>query len=496
MAEKTKEKQKLKRFVRNLEKIRGRHTELVSVYVPAGYDLNKIIQHLQQEQGTASNIKDKTTQTHVVDSLEKMIRHLRTFKKTPKNGLALFSGNVSDREGKTDIQVFSIEPPQPMKMRLYRCDQRFVLDELKGMFEIKECYGIIVLDKRDADVGLLKGTTIIELKSMHSAVPGKTKAGGQCLHPESSVHLADGQYIPIEEIQEGDEVISYDFNTQELSSSKVLKKWEEKKNKLYKITAGESVIVSSGDHIFFLSDKKEIAAEELKEGMELFNEKGLGVVIQSIIVEEKEIPLIDIEVEKKNFVVEGIVVHNSAQRFARIREEAAKDFFGRVSDAANKAFLGLKDMKGILVGGPGMTKNTFVDKGHLNEQLKRKVISVQDLSYTGSFGMQELVEKSSDILADEAIVTERKIMSEFFRLLSQEGNKVAYGESEVDKALEMGAVDKLLLSESLDDEMIERYEDKAEETGAEVVIVSTDTSEGAQLKDIGRIAAILRFAIS
>ena len=71
-----KEKQKLKRFVRNLEKVRGRHTELVSVYIPAGYNMDKIIQHLQQEQGTASNIKDKTTQTHVIDSLEKMIQHL------------------------------------------------------------------------------------------------------------------------------------------------------------------------------------------------------------------------------------------------------------------------------------------------------------------------------------------------------------------------------------------------------------------------------------
>ncbi|MBT5287628.1 hypothetical protein HOL88_01055, partial [archaeon] len=291
MADNKKEKQKLKRFVRSLEKIRGRHTELVSVYVPAGYDLIKIIQHLQQEQGTASNIKDKTTQTHVVDSLEKMIRHLRTFKKNPKNGLAIFSGNVSDKEGKVDIQVFSVEPPQPMKMRLYRCDQKFVLDVLKEMVELRESYGLLVLDKRDADVGLLKGTSIIELKSMHSAVPGKTKAGGQCLHPDSSVHLADGQFIPIEEIQEGDEVLSYDFDTEDFVGSKVLKKWEEKKNRIYKIKAGERVIESSEDHVFFLSNKEEKAAKDLEEGMELLSDKGTGVVINSINIEEKEIPL-------------------------------------------------------------------------------------------------------------------------------------------------------------------------------------------------------------
>ena len=79
----TKDKQRLRKFIRSLQLIRGRHTELVSVYIPAGYDLNKIINHLQDEQGTASNIKDKTTRGHVIDSLERMIRHLRLFKKNP-----------------------------------------------------------------------------------------------------------------------------------------------------------------------------------------------------------------------------------------------------------------------------------------------------------------------------------------------------------------------------------------------------------------------------
>ena len=44
----SKDRFKLKHFVKELENFRGRHTELVSVYVPAGYDLNKIINHLQQ----------------------------------------------------------------------------------------------------------------------------------------------------------------------------------------------------------------------------------------------------------------------------------------------------------------------------------------------------------------------------------------------------------------------------------------------------------------
>ena len=68
------QKQKLKKFVRSLERIRGRHTELVSVYVPSGYDITKIIQHLQQEQGTATNIKSSGTRDNVIDALESIPR--------------------------------------------------------------------------------------------------------------------------------------------------------------------------------------------------------------------------------------------------------------------------------------------------------------------------------------------------------------------------------------------------------------------------------------
>src|SRR3989344_1150769 len=120
-----KKRQKLRKFLNELEAIRGRHTELVSVYVPAGYELIKIIQHLQQEQGTAENIKDKTTRMHVIDSLEKAIRHLRLYKKTPENGLVVFAGNIGAQEGKTDLKVWSIDPPDPIATRLYRCDQTF-----------------------------------------------------------------------------------------------------------------------------------------------------------------------------------------------------------------------------------------------------------------------------------------------------------------------------------------------------------------------------------
>src|SRR4030042_5056046 len=152
-----KEKLKLKHIIKELEKHRGRHTELVSVYIPAGYDIVKIINHLQQEQGTATNIKSAQTRNNVISALERMVQHLKLFKQTPPNGLAVFSGNVAEREGQQDYKVWSLEPPVPLNIRTYRGDKEFGLEPIQQMVEHEDVFGMVVLDRRDAMIALLKG---------------------------------------------------------------------------------------------------------------------------------------------------------------------------------------------------------------------------------------------------------------------------------------------------------------------------------------------------
>ena len=65
MALSEKQKFELKKFIKDLEDHRGSHTELVTVYIPQGYDMNKIIHHLAQEKGTATNIKSASTRKNV-----------------------------------------------------------------------------------------------------------------------------------------------------------------------------------------------------------------------------------------------------------------------------------------------------------------------------------------------------------------------------------------------------------------------------------------------
>jgi peptide chain release factor subunit 1 len=133
---------------------------------------------------------------------------------------------------------------------------------------------------------------------------------------------------------------------------------------------------------------------------------------------------------------------------------------------------------------------------YLTGDIQKKVIAVKDLSYTGEFGLQELLDKSGDVLAAEEVAAEKEIMQKFLNLLAKKPGMVTYGEMEVKKAIEMGAAEILLLSEDLEDKQIEEFEKMSKETNVEVIIISTETREGVQLRDLGKIAAILRYELN
>ena len=173
------ERYKLKKLIRELKNVQGRHTELVTVYVPAGYSLINVLNQIGEEQGTASNIKSKTTKKNVVDALERTIQHLRLFKQTPPNGLAVFCGNISEREGVSDIKVWSVEPPEPIKVRMYRCDKAFITEPLEDLIAPKDVYGLIVIDNRESTLATLKGDRYVIHTKLTSGYHGKHRAGGQ-----------------------------------------------------------------------------------------------------------------------------------------------------------------------------------------------------------------------------------------------------------------------------------------------------------------------------
>ena len=172
-------KYELEETVKELENIRGRHTELITIYVPAGYTLTQVGKQIESEKGTATNIKSKNTRKSVLDALERISRQFKLIERTPENGLVIFCGNVSEVEGQEDIKIWVIEPPKPLKIKLYRCDQTFVIEPLKEMLQTEEVYALLLIERKEATIGLLEGKSIKVLQNMTSGIPSKVRAGGQ-----------------------------------------------------------------------------------------------------------------------------------------------------------------------------------------------------------------------------------------------------------------------------------------------------------------------------
>jgi hypothetical protein len=231
-----------------------------------------------------------------------------------------------------------------------------------------------------------------------------------------------------------------------------------------------------------------------KQLLKFYKQPFVPAIITSITPLRQPINMVDISVEHENFIANGIITHNSAHRYERLREGAALDFYKRLAEHVKEEFFGNKNLKGILLGGPGPTKYDFME--HIRADLRNKIIAVRDLSYTSEFGLQELLDKCQDVLAQEDIASEKKILGKFFEFLSTKPGMVSYGEAEVKQVLEMGAVDVLLLSEELEEKKIEKFEKLAKQFSTRVEIISTETREGAQLRDFGKIAAILRYEVN
>jgi len=313
------QKYDLKRKIEELKSCRGRHTELISLYVPPSKQIFDVTSYPKNELSQSQNIKSKTTMKNVLSAIESIMSRLRKYKKPPENGIIFFVGHKSVGSDKTEMVAFEIEPPMPIVTFLYRCDSLFYTEPLAEMLTEKDIYGLFLIDRRECTVGMLRGSRVELLKYMTSQVPGKHGRGGQ-----------------------------------------------------------------------------------------------------------------------------------SQRRFERLTEIAAHEWFVKCGEKASEIFLQEENLKGILVGGPGPTKQYFVDEDYLHYEIQEKIIDIFDTGYTDEFGLKELVSSASETMSNLKISQEKKAMKRFLKEVTKTEKSLAvYGEQQVRKALDMGVVDTLLLSENL-----------------------------------------------
>ncbi len=405
---------KIRKTLEELTKKSGRGTELITVYIPKGKQLHEIINSLQQEQGTADNIKSDLTRSHVVDSLGKVVQRLKLYKKTPEKGLVMFCGALPPEEGgplgSEVVKVWEIDPPKDLNQYLYRCDDHFHVDILKDMLKDDNLIGFLAIDAKDAGWGLLHGDKIEVLSQTGSGVAGKHRQGGQ-----------------------------------------------------------------------------------------------------------------------------------SAKRFQKLREMELSYFYNRVAQTTREYFIDIYPVKGLIVSGPGPTKEDFINGNYLEYRLQNNIISTIDSSYSGSEGIREAFAKSSDILGNFRLVEEKKMVEDLFREINTNTGKGSYGLQEVIEFLKNNVVQTLLITDNtnlhrvegkckrcnnIQEEIVERplvipkkteYSSKpcpgcnamevevneqdivdylqilASKTGSQLEVISGSAEHGNMLASLGKIGAILRY---
>jgi peptide chain release factor subunit 1 len=168
-----------KKTLEKLEAKQGSGTELISIYIPPDKQIHDVTAQLRDEFGQCANIKSKQTRTNVQSAISSILSRLRYYKNPPQNGMAVFCGTIQLGGDRTDLECTIIEPPEPLNLYMYRCSSNFELEPLREMLEEKNIYGLLVLDRREAYWGFLRGNRIEPIGGVTSTVPGKQRKGGQ-----------------------------------------------------------------------------------------------------------------------------------------------------------------------------------------------------------------------------------------------------------------------------------------------------------------------------
>lgn len=405
---------KLTRMINELSSISGHGTELVTVYIPPRRPIFEVISQLRNEAGTASNIKSDLTRSHVQDALSTTMEYLKKYKTTPENGLVVFCGAIPNERGigKEKIEIYPVDPPKPVQISLYRCDDHFWTDHLKDMLKDDKAIGILAIDTQEAGIGVLTGNDSKTIDSLTSGVAGKHRQGGQ-----------------------------------------------------------------------------------------------------------------------------------SARRFERLRDNELNEYYHRVAAHAKAVFIDQYNVKGIIVGGPGPTKENFLKEEYLDYRLQNSIIATLDTGYSGEEGVREILDKArkEGVLQEFRLMEEKQIMDKFMTEIHSGRGLGIYGIHDVVNAAKNGVADLVVVTDDIsfvklefrckvcktvqekvverseviatkqsymskqcpscgatdydpvEKDIVEYLEELTSMTGSRLEVISGRTEEGAQLASLGKIGAILRY---
>ncbi|MGI0003025.1 MAG: peptide chain release factor aRF-1 [Nitrosopumilaceae archaeon] len=231
----------------------------------------------------------------------------------------------------------------------------------------------------------------------------------------------------------------------------------------------------------------------------------------------------------------------SAKRFQKLREMELMYFFNRVAATTKEYFIDIYPVKGLIISGPGPTKEDFINNNYLEYRLQDMIIATIDSSYSGSEGIREAFARAGEILSDFRMVEEKQLVDELFRHINSRTGLATYGLKEVIRLLQNNVVQTLIVtddtnlyrleikckrcqniqetiierpqliqkktellnapcpncksmdSEATEQDIVDYLELIAAKNGAKIEVISGKAEHGAMISSLGKVAAILRY---
>ena len=170
---------KQKKILIGLQNARGNGTSMISLILPPKEQVSKAVQMLQEEYGTASNIKSRVNRLSVLSAIVSAKERLKLYKTIPENGLALYCGIIIKDDGKEKKVNIDIEPYRPINHSLYLCDNKFHVQPLLDVLMDEDKFGFIIMDGNGTLFGTIQGNDKQVLQQISVELPKKHGRGGQ-----------------------------------------------------------------------------------------------------------------------------------------------------------------------------------------------------------------------------------------------------------------------------------------------------------------------------